>query len=66
MVVAAQAASNVDASDDLFRNGEQQVQQHFTSGWSVHYLTLVSDLTNRNVQSIQYAVLLHQIWRNTC
>ena len=38
MVAAAEAASNVDIFDDLFHTGEQQVQQRFTSGWSVHYL----------------------------
>ena len=38
MVAAAQAASNVDAFDDLFRISEQQVQLHFTSSQSVQNL----------------------------
>jgi len=38
MVAATQAASNLDVFNDLFHTGEHQVQQPFTSGWSVQYL----------------------------
>jgi len=38
MVTAAQAASNLNAFNDILHNGKQHVQQHFTSGHSVQYL----------------------------